>query len=178
MKNVNTYLAIALVLVVGAIIISVTLGSGDSKKSEAKTPDITQTKPSEIKIEPQATAEQPKTDTKPTATDLKIEVLKQGTGTVVTKVGDMISVHYTGTLADGTKFDSSLDRGTPFKFDLGAGQVIKGWDQGLTGMKVGEKRRLTVPPSLGYGDQAMGTKIPANSTLIFEVELLEILPNK
>jgi FKBP-type peptidyl-prolyl cis-trans isomerase len=110
------------------------------------------------------------------ASDLKIETIKQGAGDRVTKSGDMISVHYTGTLAStGAKFDSSLDRGTPFRFDLGAGQVIKGWDQGLLGMKVGEKRKLTIPPALGYGDEAMGTKIPANSTLIFEVELLEIL---
>ena len=125
---------------------------------------------------PASTAEAPTTTEAPTeASGFKIEVLKQGTGDRVTKAGDGISVNYIGTLANGTKFDSSYDRNQPFKFDLDAGQVIKGWDRGLIGMKVGEKRRLTIPPTLGYGSQAMGDKIPANSTLIFEVELLEII---
>ncbi|MCK9578686.1 FKBP-type peptidyl-prolyl cis-trans isomerase [bacterium] len=106
--------------------------------------------------------------------ELKIETLKEGTGTVTTKAGDTISVHYVGTLTDGKKFDSSVDRKTPFEFTVGAGQVIKGWDQGLLGMKVGEKRKLTIPSSLAYGDREISGLIPANSTLIFEVELLEI----
>ncbi len=87
--------------------------------------------------------------------------------------GKTVSVNYTGTLTDGTKFDSSYDRNQPFDFQLGAGQVIKGWDQGVAGMKVGGKRKLVIPPGLGYGAQANG-KIPANSTLIFEVELLSV----
>jgi FKBP-type peptidyl-prolyl cis-trans isomerase len=87
--------------------------------------------------------------------------------------GDTLTVHYTGWLADGTKFDSSYDRGTPFTFRVGVGQVIAGWDQGVPGMKVGGKRRLIIPPSLGYGSTAYGP-IPANSTLKFEVELLSI----
>jgi len=78
-----------------------------------------------------------------------------------------------GTLTDGTKFDSSVDRGQPFDFELGAGRVIKGWDEGVAGMKVGGKRKLVIPPDLGYGGRAIG-KIPANSTLIFEVELLDV----
>lgn len=105
--------------------------------------------------------------------DLKVEDLEVGEGNEV-KDGDTVSVHYTGTLIDGTKFDSSLDRGTPFEFTVGAGQVIKGWDQGLVGMKVGGKRKLTIPPELGYGKQGAGDDIPPNSTLIFEIELLEI----
>jgi len=95
-----------------------------------------------------------------------------GTGATAA-TGDTVTVNYVGTLANGTKFDSSYDRGQPFTFRLGAGQVIAGWDQGVVGMRVGGKRRLTIPPSLGYGGQANGP-IPANSTLIFEIELLSI----
>ncbi|MEK7512858.1 MAG: FKBP-type peptidyl-prolyl cis-trans isomerase [Patescibacteria group bacterium] len=104
--------------------------------------------------------------------ELKIDDITVGTGLEI-KHGKRAVVHYTGTLADGTKFDSSLDRGEPFVFTLGAGEVIKGWDYGVIGMKVGGKRKLTIPPELGYGSRAVGP-IPANSTLTFEVELLEI----
>src|SRR5688572_10240845 len=91
------------------------------------------------------------------------------------KSGKRVSVHYTGTLTNGKKFDSSLDRGKPFSFTLGAGEVIKGWDQGVAGMKVGGKRKLTIPPDLGYGARgAGGGLIPPNATLVFEVELLEV----
>lgn len=94
---------------------------------------------------------------------------------VKTKKGDKLKMHYTGTLkSTGEKFDSSLDRGDPFEFTLGAGQVIKGWDQGLNGMCVGEKRKLTIPPSLGYGDAGAGGKIPGGATLVFEVECIGI----
>ncbi|TPX55591.1 hypothetical protein PhCBS80983_g05198 [Powellomyces hirtus] len=89
--------------------------------------------------------------------------------------GDTLSMHYTGTLFEtGEKFDSSLDRGQPFEFTVGAGQVIKGWDQGLLGMCVGEKRKLVIPSHLGYGERGQGGKIPGGSTLVFETELLAI----
>ncbi len=104
---------------------------------------------------------------------LKIETLKEGTGPAIAN-GNTAVVHYTGTLLNGTKFDSSLDRGEPFSFELGAGRVIAGWEQGILGMKVGEKRKLTIAPELGYGSSGAGGIIPPNATLIFEVELLEI----
>lgn len=105
-------------------------------------------------------------------TGLQIEDIKVGTGAAAQN-GNVVSVHYTGTLLDGTKFDSSVDRGQPFSFTLGAGQVIQGWEEGLLGMKVGGKRKLRIPPDMAYGDRALGP-IPANSTLIFEVELLGV----
>lgn len=105
---------------------------------------------------------------------LKIEILKQGSG-VEAKNGDKLVVHYTGTLLDGTKFDSSLDRNQPFPVTLGAGQVIKGWDLGLVGMKVGEKRKITIAPELAYGASGVpNSPIGPNATLVFEVELLKI----
>ena len=107
-----------------------------------------------------------------TADGLQIQDLVVGTGQEV-KSGDTVTVNYLGTLTNGTKFDSSYDRNQPFTTQIGVGQVIKGWDEGIVGMKVGGKRKLTVPPSLGYGSQNLGS-IPPNSTLIFEVELLGI----
>jgi len=108
------------------------------------------------------------------AAELGIEDLTVGDGAVA-EPGKVATVHYTGWLADGTKFDSSLDRGDPFSFKVGGGQVIQGWDQGVAGMKEGGTRRLTIPPELGYGDRPVGGGlIPANSTLIFEVELLQV----
>jgi FKBP-type peptidyl-prolyl cis-trans isomerase len=106
-------------------------------------------------------------------TELKIEDLAVGTGAEA-KSGKTVTVNYTGWLTDGTKFDSSLDSGTPFSFALGQGAVIAGWDQGVAGMKVGGKRRLTIPPALGYGAAGAGGVIPPNATLVFEVELLGV----
>ena len=104
---------------------------------------------------------------------VEIEILKEGTGAIAKK-GDTVSVHYVGVLENGTKFDSSVDRGTPFEFSLGAGQVIPGWDIGVEGMKIGEARKLTIPSELAYGPNGAGNVIPPNATLIFEVQLLGI----
>lgn len=108
-----------------------------------------------------------------TPSGLKYQDLKVGTGAVA-KAGHRVSVHYTGTLTNGKKFDSSLDRGQPFEFSLGGHEVIAGWDEGVAGMKVGGKRKLTIPPALAYKDEAKGDVIPANSTLIFVVQLIGV----
>ncbi|MFO0676449.1 MAG: FKBP-type peptidyl-prolyl cis-trans isomerase [Polyangiaceae bacterium] len=108
-----------------------------------------------------------------TGTKVQIVDVVVGSGREA-KSGDKISVHYTGTLTDGKEFDSSRPRNSPFDFKLGGGQVIKGWDEGLVGMKVGGKRKITIPPALGYGERGSPPKIPGNSTLVFEVELLDI----
>lgn len=105
--------------------------------------------------------------------ELKIEDLAVGTGAEAVS-GKKITVNYSGTLTNGVKFDSSYDRGIPFSFNLGAGEVIQGWDKGFAGMKVGGKRRLTIPSSMGYGATGAGGVIPPNATLVFEVELLKV----
>jgi FKBP-type peptidyl-prolyl cis-trans isomerase FkpA len=107
------------------------------------------------------------------STGLIIEDVTVGDGAIAT-AGHEVKVHYTGWLTNGTKFDSSKDRNDPFVFSLGAGRVIKGWDDGVAGMKVGGKRKLTIPPALGYGARGAGGVIPPNATLVFEVELLAV----
>lgn len=104
---------------------------------------------------------------------MKVDILQQGTG-MAAKSGDKVTVNYVGTLQDGTKFDSSIDRGVPFEFTLGQNRVIKGWELGVLGMKVGEKRKLTIPSELAYGSAGAGDIIPPNATLIFEVDLLGV----
>lgn len=108
-----------------------------------------------------------------TPSGLEIMDMKVGTGAEAVS-GKSVSVHYTGWLLNGTKFDSSLDRGEPFQFNLGGGQVIRGWDEGVAGMKVGGVRKLRIPPNLAYGDRGAGGVIPPGATLIFQVELLGI----
>lgn len=108
-----------------------------------------------------------------TDSGLKYEDLQEGDGDQAA-AGHRVKVHYTGWLLGGDKFDSSLDRNQPFEFALGKGMVIRGWDEGVAGMKVGGKRRLTIPPQLGYGSRGAGGVIPPNATLVFEVELLAV----
>ncbi len=122
---------------------------------------------------PESPTEVDEGDYTTTNSGLKYYDLEVGDGPVA-EPGQQASVHYTGWLTDGTKFDSSIDRGQPFSFALGAGQVIPGWDEGVTGMKVGGKRQLVIPPELGYGDRGAGGVIPPGATLIFEVELLDV----
>jgi len=108
-----------------------------------------------------------------TSSGLRYEDIVAGTG-ASPQPGQEVTVHYTGTLEDGTKFDSSLDSGQPFKFKIGVGQVIRGWDEGVMTMKVGGKRKLVIPPLLGYGARGVPGAIPPNATLVFEVELLNV----
>lgn len=109
----------------------------------------------------------------PTPSGLEYIDVAVGTGPTA-RAGQQVSVHYTGWLTNGTKFDSSVDRGQPFQFALGRGQVIRGWDEGVAGMQVGGKRRLLIPADLGYGARGAGGAIPPNATLIFDVELLDV----
>lgn len=113
-------------------------------------------------------------DTVTAESGLQFIVISEGSGATAA-AGQQVQVHYTGWLEDGTKFDSSVDRGEAFDFPLGAGRVIRGWDEGVAGMQVGEKRRLIIPSELGYGQRGAGGVIPPNATLIFDVELLGIL---
>ncbi len=123
---------------------------------------------------PSASASAEPAAPQPVIDKLEKEDLKPGSGPAA-KSGDKVEVHYTGTLLDGTKFDSSLDRGDPFEFTLGTGSVIKGWDEGVVGMKKGGKRKLTIPADKAYGKRGSPPKIPPDAPLVFEIELLEIL---
>jgi len=107
-----------------------------------------------------------------------VETLKDGSGDASPKKGDTVSVHYTGTLTNGKKFDSSRDRGKPFQFKIGVGQVIRAWDEGVMQMKKGERAKLTCSPDFAYGDKGVGGVIPPNATLIFDVELIDWSPKK
>jgi FKBP-type peptidyl-prolyl cis-trans isomerase len=151
-----------------------------TKKSETETA-TQETPPTDTTTTPTDTAKtettgQPTTATGGTnmdVTELKIEDVTVGSG-VEAKTGKAVTVHYTGRLLDGTKFDSSHDRNSPFTFNLGAGEVIQGWDKGVAGMKIGGKRKLTIPSALGYGARGAGGVIPPNAGLVFDVELLGV----
>ena len=162
-KNIPTSLALTIILILAMIVgiadywLYTEIEDVKSEVKELKSPDE-ETGNREFYLED----------------NLKVEILKEGSGEKA-KEGDIISVHYTGNLENGTKFDSSLDRGNPFVFTLGAGQVIKGWDVGVLGMKVGEKRKLTIPSELAYGEEGKSGIIPPDATLVFEIELLDIV---
>lgn len=151
-KRVLVFGVLVLIVFVGVVIFKVRL----PKSEENVEPSVSQEKVMEEK-----------------QSELKIEDITVGTGDEAL-AGKKVTVNYAGTLEDGAKFDSSYDRGTPFSFSLGAGEVIQGWDEGVVGMKVGGKRKLTIPPSLGYGERGAGGAIPPNSILIFEIELLKV----
>lgn len=168
---------VVLVMLCGAGLLGIIWGggtehdTGENQKTESPPPPA-----------PEKTAEKPKPAAPaPTASsDAKLvtEDLVVGTGETA-EAGDNLSMKYTGTLLDGTEFDSTAKHGDqPFKFQLGAGRVIRGWDQGIVGMKVGGKRKLTIPPDLGYGSRGAGAQIPPNSTLVFVVELIGVEKKK
>jgi peptidylprolyl isomerase len=159
----NIAIAFLFLFLVVAAFIALTLQSNTPNK-ETTNMDNNLTNPPNINVSSAVS---------PAVSD-KLQIVDEtvGTGIVATN-GKRVTVNYVGTLTNGKKFDSSYDRNEPFSFTLGAGEVIKGWDEGVLGMKIGGKRKLTIPPSLGYGSRDMGT-IPANSTLVFEVELLKV----
>lgn len=165
---VHRHLAAGLAVVMGAALLVTTNAKAEDTTMPKNTPDASASSTPVVK---KSAKKSSKVVTTPSG--LKYEVLKKGKGAVA-KAGQTVSVHYTGWLTNGTKFDSSVDRGQPFQFNLGAGQVIKGWDEGVAGMKVGEKRKLTIPSDLGYGANGAGGVIPPNATLIFDVELLGV----
>lgn len=144
-----------LMFFLGCAALAASLGCGKADKVTTSTP---------TKVSGQPTT---------TASGLQYWDIVQGSGATAVP-GSQVSVHYTGWLTSGEKFDSSLDRREPFSFALGGGQVIKGWDEGVAGMKVGGKRQLRIPPELGYGPRGAGGVIPPNATLIFDVELLQV----
>jgi len=152
-------------LVLSVVVLTISCAKQETPNQEAPKQAAPATQPAaNAPAQPAAVAD---------VTELKMDDSKVGTGAEAV-AGKRVTVHYTGWLTNGTKFDSSKDHGQPFSFQLGAGQVIKGWDQGVAGMKVGGVRKLTIPPSMGYGDRGAGGIIPPNATLVFEVELLGV----
>lgn len=154
MKSSNLIINIILIIVFVSLMYFVVQAVSNTGNDDSKTENITDSDSNEME-------------------KVNIEILKEGEGEV-SKVGDTLTVHYTGTLEDGTKFDSSVDRGTPFQFTLGNHSVIEGWEQGMLGMKVGEIRKLHIPYELAYGEGGYPPIIPERANLYFEVELLSI----
>ncbi|MDZ7958877.1 MAG: FKBP-type peptidyl-prolyl cis-trans isomerase [Aulosira sp. DedQUE10] len=170
----------AILLSVGIMLVCVVvlvLSQIGGKQESAIATNFTETTPAPITVTENNTLIASKTmsdaNAVTTPSGLKYIELKEGTG-ATPQTGQKVVVHYTGTLEDGTKFDSSRDRNSPFDFTIGRGQVIKGWDEGLSTMKVGGRRQLIIPPELGYGARGAGGVIPPNATLIFDVELLDV----
>src|SRR5262249_29361745 len=175
MSKQSLALALALAIGLGACKQSTSKTSSESGQSTTTTTTATTT-PAAAAQKPAAAPALPgdpgSGQVHKLASGLQYDDLKSGTGKMA-EPGMNVSVHYTGWLLDGTKFDSSVDRGQPFKFQLGGGQVIQGWDEGVKGMRIGGKRKLTIPPDLGYGPRGTGP-IPPNATLVFDVELLDV----
>ncbi|MEA5625698.1 FKBP-type peptidyl-prolyl cis-trans isomerase [Nostoc sp. UHCC 0251] len=168
------FLSVAFMLVCVVLLV---VGQVGSKQNTAIAAELTQTPPALTTLTENNTliASNTMSDANAVTTPsgLKYVELKEGTG-ATPQSGQTVEVHYVGTLEDGTKFDSSRDRGQPFSFKIGVGQVIKGWDEGLSTMKVGGRRQLIIPPELGYGARGAGGVIPPNATLLFDVELLGV----
>lgn len=163
---------IAVLAIIGICMVVAVSSAGCGGKSKKTTKETVKSQPTAA-IEQSTPPSSSESTSNETVTALKIEDVVVGKGAEAKK-GNVVSVHYTGWLTDGTKFDSSVDRGQPFEFALGQGQVIRGWDEGVDGMKVGGKRKLTIPPDMGYGAQGAGGVIPPNAVLLFEVELLGV----
>lgn len=159
------------ITVVAILVLVIAQFNTSTQAIASTTQSPTQTQTVQISMTP--TNPSADSETVTTASGLKYKEITVGTGATPQK-GNKVTVHYIGTLQDGSKFDSSRDRNRPFDFNLGVGQVIKGWDEGLSTMKVGGRRILTIPPDLGYGSRGAGGVIPPNATLIFDVELLKV----
>ncbi len=163
---------LAVTVILGAIHLSRAQDATPAATPVAATPTVSQA------VTPLSTPPAKKAKAAPqlitTSSGLQYQVLKEGQGDMKAKVGQTVWVLYTGWLTDGKKFDSSVDPKSPFRFILGVGQVIPGWDEGVEGMKVGEKRKLTIPSDLGYGDKGMPPVIPPKATLVFDVELVRV----